>query len=62
MLIEKDYSNKKNSKFICDRCKKELSINTRISIYSKIAYQNPKKRWDLCSKCYAALVRGIEKK
>lgn len=62
MLVSQNKFDKSESKYECDRCRKELSINTRISIYSKIAYQNPKKRWDLCSKCYAALVRGIEKK
>ncbi len=61
MLVSQNKFDKSESKYECDRCKKELSITTRISIYSKLSYENPKKRWDLCNKCYAALVRGIEK-
>lgn len=61
MLISENKFDKRESKYECDRCKKELSIDTRISIYSKVAYENPKKRWDLCSRCYKSLERGIEK-
>jgi transposase-like protein len=61
MLISSNKFDKSESKYECDRCKKELSINTRISIYTKVAYDNPRKRWDLCQKCYTALVRGINK-
>jgi transposase-like protein len=62
MLISSNKFDKSESKYECDRCKKELSINTRISIYTKVEYDYPRKKWDLCEKCYSALVRGINKK
>lgn len=61
MLIIQNKWDKSESKYECDRCKKELSISTRISIYTKVEYENPKKRWDLCSNCFEMLCRGIKK-
>ena len=61
MLIEPDYKNKRNSKFFCDSCKTQLSIETKIAIYVGLPARQPKKKYDLCKKCYKSFVRGVEK-
>lgn len=61
MLIKKDNSCNGKSMFMCDRCKTELTTETRRGIYIQHDRRMPKKRWDLCLKCFAALKRGIEK-
>lgn len=49
------------TKYRCDRCDKEIGCNERVGIFVQ-TNKNPKKKWDLCMKCYRALVRGIENK
>lgn len=56
MLISLNKFNKKYSKYICDRCHKQLNNSNRL-----IVTINYKKKWDLCDKCYKALERGIKK-
>lgn len=57
---------KVNNNYICDRCKRETSKEERKAIYVLeqqvgTRFNSPRKKWDLCKKCYAALVRGINK-
>mgnify|MGYP003305776189 CR=1 FL=1 len=58
MIIYNDRRNKKNSKYICDRCKKELTVEDKIAIYAENK-KNKKKKWDFCSRCYRSLERGV---
>ena len=46
----------------CDRCKKE-STKGMYAIFIRIPgkKETPKKRWDLCSRCYRMLEKGIAK-
>lgn len=63
MLIRKDTNahEPNMTKYRCDRCDKEIGCNERAGIFVQ-TNKNPKKKWDLCMKCYRALVRGIENK
>lgn len=61
MLNEKERTSNGQAKFVCDRCKAELISKTRKAIYTREGKGTPKKRWDLCSSCFAKLCRGIEK-
>lgn len=61
MLVKKDCSCKGLSKFMCDRCKTELIAENKRAIYVQYDKYSPKKRWDLCLKCFSSLKRGIEK-
>ena len=62
MLIKNDKTRKTKSEFICDRCKTILTSNSKYAIYVQESKAVPKKKWDLCKRCYSALLRGIEKK
>ncbi len=63
MIIYNDRKNKSNSKYICDRCKKELAGAERISIYAENHnIKIKKKKWDFCTRCYRLLKRGVEKR
>ena len=61
MLVEKDGSGKGRTLFKCDRCNKYLTRENRKGIYVQENKLMPKKQWDLCIRCFAALKRGIEK-
>lgn len=61
MLISQNKFNKKQSVYKCDRCNEQLSIETKVAVYIGLPSRTPKKKWDLCKKCYGALVRGINK-
>lgn len=61
MLVDKNIWDKKQSVYSCDRCRTQLSIETKIAIYVGLPSRQPKKKYDLCFKCYRSLVRGIEK-
>lgn len=60
MIIYKDNKDKNNSKYICDRCKKELTVEDKIAIYAENQKRNvKKKKWDFCLRCYRLLERGV---
>lgn len=61
MLIKKDIKNKANSRYYCDRCKEVMSIDDKVAIYTALPTKLPRKRWDLCRRCFRSLYRGIEK-
>lgn len=61
MLISRNNWDKSKSVYKCDRCKTKLNIDNKIGIYIGLPSRQPKKKWDLCKKCYGALVRGINK-
>ena len=49
-------------KFNCDRCGKQLLTENKITIFvqkGRTPYRP--KEFDLCLKCYEAMVRGIQK-
>ena len=69
MLEEIDYTGKKRSKYICDRCGRR--INTSSEKRYKLGIDTPKgntsvmksvKRYDLCKHCISAIVNYVEKK
>lgn len=62
MLIEKNLKDKNKSKYCCDRCREELTIENKIGLYIQLPYKKIKKRWDLCKRCFRLLIIGIEKK
>lgn len=62
MLINKNFFDKNKSKYCCDRCKSEMLLNNRYSIYIGLGSRTAHKRWDLCIRCYKLLEKGIEKK
>lgn len=56
MKIQKVYS------FECDRCHAELTGDTKIAIFARESrLENPKKKFDLCEKCYRAFIKAMEK-
>lgn len=61
MLVGLDYSNKSRSVYSCDYCNKTMSIEERKGIYTTNGYGQPRKKWDLCSRCYRSLERTIGK-
>lgn len=69
MLVERVYTSDEKSKFICDRCGK--NINTDTERRYKIGIDTPKgntsgmkkiRRYDLCKRCTNAIVNYVEKK
>lgn len=61
MILFKSTTNKEHI-YKCDRCEATLNIPKDIaySIYVRATItKNPKKKWDLCKKCYSSLERGI---
>ena len=63
MLVYRDYKDKEKSKYLCDRCKIELTSSERFIISVEIVKTRvKKKKYDFCQKCYRELERGIEKK
>lgn len=61
MLISTNRFDKSNSKYECDMCKKKMSSIDRIGVSIAQNYENTKKRWDLCKKCYKKLERAVER-
>ena len=62
MLIKKNFRNKKNSIYECDRCKRKINYCTRFQLY--VAGKGTsigRKYVDLCERCMNALDRGIKK-
>lgn len=47
--------------YVCDRCNNEMEVQDRRGIYVTNGNGQPRKTWDLCKRCYAALDRGIKK-
>ena len=63
MLVYIDNKNKEKSKYLCDRCKRNLTASERFIIYVEDTKAKvKKKKYDFCSNCYKALERGVEKK
>lgn len=62
MIIKKDVNNKDNTIYRCDKCKRETTRKDNYGIFIKEAEnKQPKKKWDLCEKCYKSLEKGVEK-
>lgn len=62
MRLSTDYSGKKKSIFICDRCETKILGNERVTIRTfRPTEQTVLKKWDLCPVCYKKLCIGIEK-
>lgn len=61
MLVHKNLRYKGDSVYSCDRCKAQLNVYTKIAIYVGLPSRQPKKKYDLCKRCYRAFVRGVEK-
>lgn len=60
MLINKDCRDKNNCTYKCDRCNTIMTVTQRKIISVGDYLTTPRKRWDLCPRCFKALVRGIE--
>lgn len=61
MLVSQNKFDKKQSVYKCDRCNTQLSIETKVAVYIGLPSRAPKKKWDLCFRCYRSLIRGINK-
>ena len=61
MLITLNKSDKSNSKYKCDMCKVLISPINRVVVNIAKGYENPKKKWDLCTKCFKKVEKAIEK-
>lgn len=61
MLVSKNCINKEEYKYKCDRCGLIMPTTQRKIISVGDYLTSPKKRWDLCPKCFRSLVKGIEK-
>lgn len=61
MLVSKNMYDKKQSVYSCDRCQAQLNFETKVAIYIGLPSRQPKKKYDLCKRCYRAFVRGVEK-
>ena len=63
MIQQKDCTNKSKSRYICDRCNREINNNNMYRIFRQRAGEkSPRRKWHFCDRCYRALVRGVEKK
>lgn len=61
MIVSTNHTNKNESKYECDRCKTKITIENKYAIYVKRKTENPKKKCDLCERCYKAFLRGVFK-
>ena len=61
MLVSQNNWDKSKSIYKCDRCEEPLTWKDKIAVYIGLPSRAPKKKWDLCERCYNSLVRGIEK-
>lgn len=64
MIAYRDYKATHNNKYICDRCKTELTGDERVIIYidhkkNSIGFR---KEWDFCATCYRLLKKGVERR
>ena len=67
MLIQKNYTGRTKSIFLCDRCKRKIETDKN-DRYRVVVQKTPNslrsnqiQAWDLCERCYSALDRGIKK-
>ena len=56
MLINKTTTKTRESKYICDGCLKDLTVDERIKIE-----KNDKKKYDLCKDCWRKVRIIVEK-
>lgn len=56
MLIAKNYTNKKLTKYKCDSCEKEMLSEDRIEIK-----KDSLKKYDLCNTCWHKIKVLVEK-
>ena len=61
MLVSRNRLDKKQSVYSCDRCKAQLSVDTKVAIYIGLPSRQPKKKYEYCFRCYKALERGTER-
>ena len=59
MIIKKD-TFKQQSEVECDMCKTKINSPERITIKVSLGNSNPKKKWDLCQKCYNKIKKAVE--
>lgn len=63
MLVKINKQDKTKSKYKCDKCRKQLSTDTRYTIYIKEPNSDKvKKIWDLCESDYEKIKKFIMKK
>ena len=60
MLLITNRFDKSDSKYQCDMCKNKTSAKDRMVISIAKNYENSKKKWDLCPKCYKKVERAVE--
>lgn len=60
MLISANKNDKSNTKYRCDMCKTKISTLERITINTSQGYENFKKKWDLCKKCFKKVEKAVE--
>lgn len=61
MLVSICNADRRKSTYTCDRCKSKVITTGRISIYAGEGSGSPRKKWDLCTKCYKMLQIGIKR-
>lgn len=59
MLLNENKFDKTDSKYQCDMCKTQISSLKRITINMAEGYANPRKKWDLCKKCYMIIEKNV---
>lgn len=59
MIIQKN-TFKQQSEAECDMCKTRIVGVDRVSIKVGLGNNNPKKKWDLCKKCYNKIKKAVE--
>jgi hypothetical protein len=60
MLISLNKFDRCESKYECDMCKKKISAIERVVLSKAEHFENAKKKWDLCKKCYKKVEKGVE--
>lgn len=48
MLVSKNRLDRGRSVYKCDRCKTQLTNETKVALYIALPSRAPRKRWDLC--------------
>ena len=64
MITHNDFTGKTKSRFLCDKCNKEL-VTGKDDRY-RLIVQDPRgykivKRWDLCDRCCKLLFKSMRK-
>lgn len=59
MIIQKN-TFKQQSEAECDMCKVRIAGIDRVSIKVGLGNNNPKKKWDLCKKCYKKIEKAVK--